>query len=227
MRYAIKICGTTNRRDLELIAELGADYGGVLVDLGYSPRTLTLDTARAICTDPPLPIVVLTFNKSVEGNLRVVETLVPTAIQLQGEEPAEDVARLKACCSCEVWKAVHLPFKGNSITTGEEDFRRRAVEYQNAGADRAVLDVAGYQDGVRRFGGTGRVSDWALVRRVKEVLDRPFFLAGGISPENVVEALRSVNSFGVDLCSGVEREVGKKDPARVRKLIELVRGEEK
>ena len=51
-------------------------------------------------------------------------------------------------------------------------------------------------------------------------------LAGGVNPDNVVEALRAVNPFGIDLCSGVEREVGKKDPTKVRELIGLVRGQE-
>jgi len=226
MKYAIKICGTTNRADLELTAELGADYGGVLVDLDYSPRTLTLETARALCAGPPLPIVVLTFNKGVEENLRVAEALAPVAIQLQGQEHPADVAKLRAGCACEVWKAVHLPFRDRSASANEEALRRRISEYQDVGADKIVVDAMGVQDDVRRFGGTGCVSDWAVVRRLKEILSRPFFLAGGVNPENVVEALRAVNPFGIDLCSGVEREVGKKDPTKVRELIGLVRGQE-
>lgn len=226
MKYAIKICGTTNRADLQLIAELGADYGGVLVDLGYSPRTLTLETARVLCADPPLPIVVLTFNKGVEENLRVVEVLAPVAIQLQGQERPADLAKLKERCTCEVWKAVHLPFRGSSTGTKEEALRRSISDYQDAGADKIVVDVMGVQGNVPRFGGTGRVSDWSVVHRLREVLHRPFFLAGGVNPGNVTEALRVVNPFGIDLCSGVEQKVGKKDRAKVCKIIRLVREQE-
>jgi len=226
MRYVVKICGTTNRADLELIAELGADYGGVLVDLPYSPRTLTLETARRLCADPPLPVVVLTFNKGAEENIRVVEALRPAAIQLQGQEHLSDVADLKARCGCEVWKALHLPFRGGSTGQDEGAFRTRISEHQDAGVDRIVLDVMGIQDNVQRFGGTGEVSDWGLVNRIKGAIERPFLLAGGIRPDNVLEALGLVNPSGFDLCSGVEREVGKKDRAKIRRLITLVRGRE-
>ena len=226
MRYVVKICGTTNRADLELVAELGADYGGVLVDLPYSPRTLTFEAARQLCADPPLPVVVLTFNKGVEENLRVVEVLRPAAIQLQGQEEPSDVAELKARCGCEVWKAVHLPFRGGEVGQDEGVFRVRISEQQDAGVDRIVLDVMGTRGNVQRFGGTGEVSDWGLVNRIKGAIERPFLLAGGIRPGNVLEALGVVNPPGIDLCSGVEREVGKKDREKVRRLISLVRGRE-
>jgi len=227
MNYAIKICGTTNRADLELIAELGADYGGVLVDVAYSPRTLTLEAARRLCAVPPLAIVVLTFNKGVEENILVAEALRPVAIQLQGQEHPSDVAAIKARCGCEVWKAVHLPSRGDGVAANEQALRESICAYQDAGVDKIVVDVMVVQDNLPMFGGTGRVSDWTAVHRLKGVIRKPFFLAGGICPENVDEALWAVEPFGIDLCSGVEQEVGKKDPAKVHKLVRLVRRQER
>ena len=221
--YKVKICGITNRGDLELVAQLGADYGGALIDLEYSPRSHSLESAVSIFEHPPLPLVTLTFNKNVEENKRVVDALHPVALQLHGEEPPEVVKELKQRCDCEIWKVIHLPFseKGEPVDTAP--IVEHIEDYIRAGTNTFLFDAAGMVKGQMKFGGTGMTVNWEIVRSLKDIIDRPVLLAGGIKPDNVVEALRAVKPYGVDLSSGVERTTGKKNPELVKQLIENVR----
>ena len=84
---AVKICGTTSLADRDLAADAGADYFGALVDVGYSPRSLTLENAKQLFEAPPIPGVVLLFNAGESRVRAVVEQLNPFAVQLLGHEP--------------------------------------------------------------------------------------------------------------------------------------------
>jgi phosphoribosylanthranilate isomerase len=100
-------------------------------------------------------------------------------------------------------------------------FQQTVRNYVDAGADLLIFDTVAVLNGVTKFGGTGLVSDWDLV---KQLIDQsgskvPIWLAGGINPDNVAEAIRTVRPDGVDLCSGVEASPGIKDPDKVRLLI--------
>jgi phosphoribosylanthranilate isomerase len=88
--------------------------------------------------------------------------------------------------------------------------------------DGILLDSGSFAGAVKELGGTGRVHDWALSRRIVEAVERPVFLAGGLRAENVAEAIRRVRPFGVDLCSGVRTD-GKLDRAKLEAFMEAVR----
>lgn len=221
--YKVKICGITNREDLELVARLGADYGGALIDLEYSPRSHTLEAAVPIFSHPPLPLVTLTFNKHVDENQHVVDALHPVALQLHGQETPEVVSELKQRCDCKIWKVIHLPFSEKGEPVDISPIVEDIGDYIRAGADAFLFDAAGMVKGQMKFGGTGMTVNWEVVKSIKDTIDRPVLLAGGINPDNVMEALRAVEAYGVDLSSGVERTTGKKDPEMVRQLIESVR----
>jgi phosphoribosylanthranilate isomerase len=182
-----------------------------------------LDDARRVVRNSRLPIVALTFNQDLDSNLEAVETVLPFALQLQGEETPELIASLNEKITCEIWKALHLPPQEED---GEIDLDRllnQAKEYQEAGANCFMVDSSTVIDGVKRYGGTGKTVDWGLARKIVKQIKAPVFLAGGIDPENVVEAFETVRPFGIDLSSGVEREKGKKDPVLVRALIQNIR----
>jgi phosphoribosylanthranilate isomerase len=82
-----------------------------------------------------------------------------------------------------------------------------------------LIDSADASDGFLRLGGTGKVADWQAAAAIVEKLSMPVFIAGGINPDNVEEALIRLRPYGVDLCSGVEAAMGKKDPEKVRALV--------
>jgi phosphoribosylanthranilate isomerase len=220
MPCIVKICGITRRSDLELIAREGADYGGVIVGIPQSPRNLTLEAAKVICENSPLPIVNLTFNKTVEENVRMVDTLSPTALQLQGKEAPAMVAALRKQVSCELWKALHMPPREEGTDVDLEAFLQTANAFIEAGVDKFIIDASAVIDGVQRYGGTGKTVDWKAACAACTQIPIPVLLAGGITPENVAEAMQIVQPYGVDLSSGVEIQKGIKDAERVRSLIQ-------
>jgi len=89
--------------------------------------------------------------------------------------------------------------------------------------DAILLDSGNPNLAVKELGGTGRVHDWALSRKIRESIDKPLFLAGGLNPENVREAVDAVQPFGLDLCSGV-RTGGRLDPAKLDAFFNRLQG---
>ncbi|MCX6376345.1 MAG: hypothetical protein NTU88_10000, partial [Armatimonadetes bacterium] len=106
---AVKICGITSLADRDLAADAGADFFGVLVDVGYSVRSLSLDQAKPLFESPPVPGIVSLFNPSPSRVQEIVELLNPFAVQLLGHESPEFLVSLKSALECEVWKSLHVP----------------------------------------------------------------------------------------------------------------------
>jgi len=205
-----------------MVAEAGADFIGVIVGIDVSPRQLTIEQARPVCEQSSLPVVALFLNRDEMQIRETVSVLQPYAVQLQGQEPPELVRRLSQSLPCEVWKAVHLP----PVNEEQADFSQQlhyAESMAAAGASVLLIDTLMKSAGKNhRYGGTGRVNDWTLGRKLVEALDVPVFLAGGIGPGNVREAIDTVHPFGIDLASGVEAEPGRKDPEKVRQLMAAI-----
>jgi len=218
----IKVCGITTAEDALMVAEAGADYVGVIVGIDESPRRVTLSQARTIREQSLLPVVLLFRDKKEEQIEEAVALLAPHAVQLQGEEYTVLAARLAGRLPCEIWKAVHLPPEGVGRSEVSRQIRN-ALSMEEAGVSAILVDTVVSEGETRRYGGTGQVSDWRLARRVVDAVAVPAFLAGGINPENVGEAIRAVRPFGIDLASGVEVSVGQKDPEKVRRLVQAVR----
>ncbi len=206
-----------------MVAEVGADFIGVIVGIDVSPRQLTIEQARPICEQSPLPVVILFLNRDETQIRETVSFLHPHALQLQGQEPPELVRKLSQSLPCEVWKAVHLP----PVNEKQADFSQQlhyAESMAAAGASVLLIDTAIESDGKNQcYGGTGRVNDWTLGRKLVDALDVPVFLAGGIRPDNVREAIDAVHPYGIDLASGVETKPGRKDPEKVRQLMAVIR----
>ena len=213
----VKICGITNTADRDVAAQAGADYFGALVDVGYSPRTLSLDQASALFELPPIPGVALLFNADPGRVQAVVERLQPFAVELLGHEPPEEVASLKSRLECQVWKSLHVPARGRG-DIDLEVMSELAEEYEDSGADVLVFDTIDSSNGPMKYGGI--VGDWGMIRNLARERAIPRCLAGGLNPGNVVQALQTVRPNGIDICSGVESAVGKKDPAKLAALFE-------
>jgi phosphoribosylanthranilate isomerase len=201
----VKICGITNWADARKSVEAGAHF------LGFnfyrkSPRYITPALAGQIIKRLPKGIktVGVFVNETEENILATAEIAGLHQVQLHGDESADMVARLRR--GFPVIKALRV------------DRRIEASLLDFANADALLLDAA---DG-NKFGGTGTAFDWNVIRGAS--VKTKLFLAGGLTPENIVEAIRIGRPYAVDVCSGVEARPGKKDPKRVTAFMRAVSG---
>lgn len=194
----IKICGLTDAGDAMLAAEAGADYLGFVFAPG-SPRQLDLGACLWI-RGLPMTGKVGVFRNQAEALIRQVwERAGLELVQLHGEEPPELCQRLGG--REKVIKAVTV--------RGEVDWGKvRAY----ASVARILFDAGA---------GTGQVFPWELLRQAPEGLE--FWLAGGLKPGNVAQAIAACRPKGVDVASGVESALGRKDPVKVRAFVAAVR----
>ena len=222
MAYAIKICGITSPDDASMLSGTGIDYLGVLVNVTPSPRSVPVETAAGIIAASKVPVIVLTYDHSPAEVQDVVEALHPAGVQLAGSESERYIASLRDTIDVEIWKSVHLPARetGNDVSG---PLAAQINRFARIGVNRVVLDTALSRNTVVLKGGTGQPCDWSIAARVRKQVDMFLFLAGGIHPGNVREALLQVGPDGVDMSSGVERSIGRKDPALVKSLVFEVR----
>ncbi|MBM4032342.1 MAG: phosphoribosylanthranilate isomerase [Planctomycetes bacterium] len=200
----VKICGITRPEDAIAAAEAGADAIGLV--FAESPRRVSVEQARAILAEAP-PFVTpvgLFVNEALEGMLATCESLRIRTVQLHGDERPEVAQALAANGLCVI-KAFRVG--------GEADLQ--ALDGYPAAA--YLLDSRG----AGKRGGTGVPLDWGLAARAT-ALGR-IILAGGLTPDNVAEAVRRVRPYAVDVSSGVEARPGIKDPAKVGAFIAAAR----
>ena len=214
-RPLLKICGVANPSDAKLVVRSGADFCGILVGVSFSERNLSLDqaievAAAARAEKAQIRLVILLCNPSFDRAVEIQERIRPYALQLLCHESPQFLTDLKSHVPCQVWKTIHLP---------QETDQADPAAYVQAGADALLVDSIDQSEGFTRMGGTGKVADWDAVCEFMENIKTPVFLAGGIGPENVAQALSRVRPFGIDLCSGVEASKGRKDPNKLDLLM--------
>ena len=208
----LKLCGTTSASDARLARR--ADFCGILVDVDWTERSLSLEEAKAVAEASGVRNVILLCNPSASFAEKVSSTLRPHALQLLGNEPPAMVSELKSALPCEIWKTVNLPIVAGQATP---------EAYAEAGADALLVDSVDASEGFVRLGGTGKVGDWAAIAALRQKMEIPIFLAGGIDPDNIADAIHTVKPDGIDLCSGVESQRGKRDPEKVKLLLQRFR----
>jgi phosphoribosylanthranilate isomerase len=203
----VKICGITRAEDALAAVDAGADALGFVFWPG-SPRFIDPFRARAIVAGvPPFVTTVGLFVDQPAEHVSAVASLVRVAaVQLHGAETPSYAALLGR----PVIKAVSI---GDRRTAGDEGLERWPATVT------VLLDAV---DPVRH-GGTGTTIDWDRASSV--AARRPVLLAGGLTPDNVAEAIARVRPFGIDVSSGVERSPGIKHHGRLRALFEAIHGE--
>ena len=206
-RTRIKVCGITEIDDARLAVAAGVDALGFIF-AGQSPRKIDPEKARDIvATLPPFVDAVGVF---VDEYREVVEEIVGycglTMVQLHGKETPQYCEKV----SCRVVKSFRL---GAAMPEPEDDFYAPYVGVVQG----FLLDT--YHD--KMAGGTGQPFDWSLVERYRP--PGPVILAGGLSPENVEQALTLLNPFAVDVNSGVETAPGRKDGDAILRFVAAVR----
>lgn len=217
----VKLCGTTSVADGLLAERYGADYIGIVVEVPYSERSVSVEEARTIIAALRTPVVVLTYNQPLEWVAEMVFTTKAFAVQLLGDENPDEVATLRRRLEVEVWKSLFLDADASLVDV--ETFRQRMRDFAEAGVHKLLLDTVAVVGGRRRFGGTGRPFNWDLARELVATAPLPTFLSGGITPENVADAVQRVRPFGIDLCSGIESRRGQRDEHRTALLFAHLR----
>lgn len=198
----VKICGITSEEDALLAVALGADAVGFV--FAPSPRQMSPSAVGAITRRLPPEIATVGVFRD-EQPQRVVEIVHRAGLkvaQLHGNESREDCG----------YVSVRVPVVIKGFHAGDRRLER-AGEY---GADIILLDAPSP--------GSGKVFDWRLAEGAPK--GRRLLLAGGLDPDNVAEAVRTVRPWGVDVSTGVESAPGKKDPTKLRAFIQAARAAE-
>jgi len=218
----VKICGITNRADAEMAAGEGADYAGVVIEVSYSPRSQKLESASPLFESAPAPVVALVHEMPEARLSDLVTRLRPFAVQFLSPDGVAQADRLKKIMpGLQIWQSLFLPAAGESEAEFDPGVMIGQIgRCREFGVDAVVLDTAAVLKGVMRMGGTGRTGRWDYAAMVVAASPLPAFLAGGIRPENVREAIMTVKPYGIDLSSGVEIATGKKSQARLKALMD-------
>jgi len=205
----VKVCGITNEEDARMALMAGADVIGTIIDVPVeTPRKVSLERAVAIkasVADINHALVAVLMPKSVDEVLAVHEALHPAGIQLHGNESPAFISEVAEAVDSYIIKAVHI---------GEGFVMEHAMALAEV-SDMLLLDtISG-----GKTGGTGLTHDWEMDRKIKDATERRVILAGGLTPDNVVEAVKAVKPYAVDVSSGVESSPGRKDPDLVKRFI--------
>ena len=200
----IKICGITNLDDALAAVAAGADA------LGFnfykpSPRYITPQSARDIIEQLPRSVLTVGVFVNEEAATLIANEAGVTALQLHGDESPS------YCCELAKHRYVIKSFAVS------DDFDTDVIKSYEVEA--IMLDT---RDNKLR-GGTGQRFDWSIAQQVSRLVPK-LFLAGGLSPENIEEAIETVHPYAVDTCSALEDKPGKKNHERMRAFIETVRG---
>ncbi|MFH0877171.1 MAG: phosphoribosylanthranilate isomerase [Candidatus Omnitrophota bacterium] len=200
----IKICGITNLKDAQTCGRLGADLLG-FVFFKKSKRAISPGKAKAITAKLPKNIakVGVFVNESPAVVKRIAWQCRLDVLQFHGDE---DAAYLKEFKNFRVIKAVRV--NGPEALKSLDAF----------GPATLLFDTFSRKS----YGGTGKVFDWALLKRLKK-RKKAFFVSGGLTPDNVSSLLEKIRPYGVDVSGGVEQTPGKKDHRLVKKFINNAR----
>lgn len=213
MPIAMKFCGLTRPDDVAAAAKAGAAYMG-LVFFDKSPRNLSLETARELATlaPPGLAKVALTVNADDAMLDALMETVPVDMVQLHGSESPARVAEVRARTGLPVMKAVGLAVA--------EDLAQ--IDDYSVVADQILIDAKPPRNATLP-GGNGLSFDWRLLAG-RKYWTKPWMLAGGLTPENVAEAVRLTGARQVDLSSGIESAPGVKDAAKMTAFARALDG---
>jgi len=207
-KVRVKICGITREKDLAIAVAAGADAVGFIVGVTSSPRNLTLKNAEKLIKQVPVFVdsVAVTVTNNISLLTKIYEKLKPDVFQFHGENlPEISIIREKIRDACLI----------------------KTVYMKTGGVIKAAMEASDFFDAVLldsfvhgKSGGTGMAHNWELSRQVKQTIEpTPLILAGGLIPENVKDAIRTVQPYAVDVASGVELRPRVKDSKKVFEFI--------
>jgi len=200
----VKICGVTDGADRDSVVAAGADAVGIIHGVPVdTPREVDEETAETLAGGVPpfVTSVLVTMPTTVQEAVRRIDRIEPDAVQVHdGLSPAE-----LGALDSRITQDIVAVVEGDAP----------AIEDYASHADALLVDSVDADGG----GGTGETHDWERTRDLVDSLDVPVVLAGGLTPENVAEAVETVEPFAVDVASGVESAGGKKDHDAVERFV--------
>jgi phosphoribosylanthranilate isomerase len=204
----VKICGLRSLEDLAAVAATKAAYAG-FVFFPKSPRHLTIPQARTLTLAAPVGLAKVALVVDADDALldAITEAMPLDMLQLHGHETPERVAEIRARYGLPVMKAIGVADEGDLSAL---------LEYSLA-ADQILVDAKPPKNSAIP-GGNGLSFDWRLVAQRRWL--KPWMLAGGLTPDNVAEAIRLTNARQVDVSSGVESSHGVKDPSKITAFVQ-------
>ncbi|MGA7631531.1 MAG: phosphoribosylanthranilate isomerase [Terriglobales bacterium] len=211
----VKICCIGSIDEAALAVECGASAVGLVSRMPSGPGVIgdELIAEIAATVPPAIATFLLTSRQSVAAIIEQQRFCRTNTIQLCDHLAPGTHRELKAALpGISIVQVIHV--------TGPESVEE--AERVAPHVDAILLDSGNQKLAVKELGGTGRTHDWTLSRAIRERIGIPLFLAGGLTPENVAQAIEEVGPFGVDICSGV-RSGGKLDAAKLKRFFAAVR----
>jgi phosphoribosylanthranilate isomerase len=211
MGVRVKICCISSIAEAEVAVAAGASAVGLVGRMPSGPGVIADDAIREIArrVPPPVATFLLTSETLPEAVIRHHRDTLTNTIQLVDAVPPDAYRQLRGMLpGVKLVQVIHI--------TGERSIDE-ALEAA-ASVDALLLDSGNPNLAVKELGGTGRVHDWTLSRRIREASPVPVFLAGGLHAGNVAQALDAVDPYGLDLCSGV-RTAGRLDPDKLEAFM--------
>lgn len=201
----VKICGHTRSQDIYTSAHAGADAIGIITDVPVdTPREVSIDQATQLieCVPPMVTSVCVTMPESVEQAQNIADQTDPDILQIHTSLSPSDIAKLSDNVDSSIMVAVDAEDVG-------------MIKSVAPVSDLVLVDSTSDSGG----GGTGRTHDWSQTREIIQDILTPVILAGGLTPENVADAIQTAQPYGVDVASGVESRGGIKDKQNVTDFI--------
>lgn len=212
-KVSVKICGLRTRADIEVAAAAGARYGG-FVFFAKSPRCLDIAAARELALHAPVGLAKVALTVDAEDAFldRLMAEVPLDMLQLHGRESPERVAEIRDRYGLPVMKAVGIA-DAEDVPT---------IDLYEGVADQILVDARPPRTS-ELPGGNGLSFDWRLI--AGRDWQRPWMLAGGLTPQNVATAIAMTGARQVDVSSGVESAPGVKDPERIRAFLAAATGD--
>ncbi len=225
-RPVLKVCGLTRVADMRGAEAAGADFCGFITQIERSPRCLSREQAVLLargCRVRPVLVVESMAPEQIRDLARATNAY---AVQLHGadaeymREVAEALSRGPVPdWAAKIWRPIGLPERAEDREALVQETLAEIEEALDAGASAIVLDTRTAEG----TGGSGRTCDWEAAAEIVRRADAPVLLAGGLSPENLREALETTGAAGADLSSSLEAAPGRKSTTRLRALREAWR----
>ena len=226
-RTRIKICGNTNPIDLAHAIACGADAVGFITDVPVrSPRKIDTETAKELVKQVPVFVdsVLVIMPDDLGSAMALIRKTRPTCVQIHNDLTISELAEISK--TVKLIKTIAVP---EDAPSGITDHIISRIDALTGIADAILLDTStrsrtstgansGDGGGDSEGGGTGKVHDWRISAEIVKRSVLPIILAGGLTPDNVSDAIRKVHPYAVDTASGVETD-GKRDPDKVRRFI--------
>ena len=211
----IKICCISSIAEAEIAIKMGASAIGLVSEMPSGPGVISMETIKLIAAyvPPPIATFLLTSKQDVNDIIKQHKSCRTNTIQICDSLTFGTHKDLKdALPGISIVQVIHV--------NGEKSIAE-ALAIQND-VDAILLDSGNQSKKVKELGGTGKTHNWEISCKIREMLDIPIFLAGGIKPDNIAQAINQVHPFGIDLCSGV-RTNDKLDEIKLQRLFSNIK----